>query len=213
MILNGASSHKGMRLHLFRHPRSHEMFSPEMRVAAVLRVLLFLGLIFVVLDAAPAIGSPDEKWVYTVKNDFEGDPQMALARLRNDDGSAALWISCVRTIAIDQYQPTASLTATVIARRYLGHSGAKGRSTVVRFDERPPDVAHWMYRERYGQLRGEDNVKNFISQLAASEKLVVELSDYRYETLKSEFALDRSATRLIAERFTRDCKSLSATRN
>ncbi|MGO4572592.1 hypothetical protein [Microvirga sp. 2TAF3] len=161
--------------------------------------------------AAPAGVKSDGAWDYTVKSDYTGDPQMVMARLRNQDGSA-LWISCTRRVGLDLETSTVSYAATVTAKRFLGSSEAKGRSTVYWFDENPPEVSNWIYRDRYGQLRDPEAIRGFVRKLVGSEKLVIELSNYRYEGMKSEFKLERDETRAVTERFSQDCGSLASKR-
>jgi hypothetical protein len=172
---------------------------------------LSFGVAILLLRAVPVIAKTGGSWEYVVKTNLEGDPQMALARLRSKDGSA-LWISCSHVASPDMKTVSILVAATVTAARFLGSSNPKGRSTVMWFDEDPPEVSHWVYRDRYGQLRGEKNVKDFVEHLVASERLVVELSNYRYETLRSEFSLDRDRTRVVADRFAKDCNSIGAKR-
>jgi hypothetical protein len=105
--------------------------------------------------------------------------------------------------------PQVAVAATVMQKAYLGPSDNKGRSTVYWLDDRPPEVSPWIYRDRYGQLRGEDQVMGFVASLATAQTFIVELANYRLEPRSVKFALDPGETRAVAERFSKDCRSIA----
>jgi len=153
--------------------------------------------------AASLLGS----WDYVLRHDVEGQPQAAFARLRGEKGSL-LWLTCQRQ-SLDGDQPPVRFSTVAIAQRqYLGRSDSRGRSTVYWFDEGTPEVGHWLYRDRYGQIPEAEEVRTFVEKLSGARSLTVELSNYRFETQKLEFQLDAADTKNVADRFRKDCGAI-----
>ncbi|MBL0405944.1 hypothetical protein JKG68_18450 [Microvirga aerilata] len=75
-------------------------------------------------------------------------------------------------------------------------------------DDDSPEVGHWIYRDRYGQVPDPVQVNALVEKLEGAQRLVVELSNYRYETQKSEFRLNVSDTKTVTERFRKDCRDI-----
>lgn len=146
-------------------------------------------------------------WDYVLRQDAEGAPQAALARLRGEAGST-LWLSCSRQAMEDEKPSQAVVTAAVVQKQFLGRSDPRGRSTVYWFDGGSPEVGHWIYRDRSGQIPDPQEVKAFIDRLAQAQSLVVELSNYRYETKAFTFRFDKDDTRNLADRFRKDCRAI-----
>jgi hypothetical protein len=150
-------------------------------------------------------------WNYALQTDQSGFPNRALAQVRGEEGSS-LWLSCTRVAGDEGDPPQAAVAVTVMQKAYLGPSDAKGRSTVYWLDDRPPAVSHWVYRDRYGQLRGEDHVMDFMASLKTAQRLIVELANFRLEPQSVKFVLDPDETQAVSERFSKDCRSIAAAR-
>lgn len=147
-------------------------------------------------------------WNYALQNDQGGLPYRALAQIRGEEGSS-LWLSCTRVAGDEGEPPEAAIAVTVMQKVYLGPSNLSGRSTVYWLDERPPEVSRWIYRDRYGQLWGKDQVMRFLASLATAQTLIVELANFRLEPQSVKFALDPDETHEVAERFSKDCRSIT----
>jgi len=147
-------------------------------------------------------------WNYALQSDQGGLPKRALAQVRGEEGGS-LWLSCTRVAGDEGEAPQAAVAVTVMQKAYLGQSDSKGRSTVYWLDDHPPEVSHWIYRDHYGQLRGEEQVMNFVESLATAQTLIVELANFRLEPRSVKFALDPGETSAIAERFSKDCRSIA----
>jgi hypothetical protein len=146
-------------------------------------------------------------WDYVLKHDDEGQPQAAFARLRGENGSL-LWLTCQR-FASEPDQPSIPFTTVAVAQKqFLGRSNPNGRSTVYWFDDNSPEVGHWIYRDRHGQMPDPDQVRAFVDKLAGAKSLTVELSNYRYETQQHEFRLEPKDTGTVADRFRKDCAAI-----
>jgi hypothetical protein len=154
--------------------------------------------------AAGAVANWFGSWDYVLRHDAEGQPLAAFARMRGENGSL-LWLTCQRQVLDSDQPPVSFITAAVAQKQYLGRSDSHGRSTVYWFDSGSPEVGHWIYRDRYGQIPEPDQVHAFVDRLAQAQSLTVELSNYRYETRKLEFHLNAGDTRNVAERFRKDC--------
>ena len=148
-------------------------------------------------------------WNYALQTDQGGLPHRALAQVRGEEGGS-LWLSCTRVAGDEGDPPQAAVAVTVMQKAYLGPSDPKGRSTVYWLDDHPPEVSHWVYRDRYGQLRGEDQVMNFVASLATAQTLIVELANFRLEPRSVKFVLDPGETNAIADRFSKDCRSIAS---
>ena len=144
---------------------------------------------------------------YVLRHDGEGQPQAAYARLPGEGGSF-LVLTCSRQVWDSDQPPVSFITAAVSQKQFLGRSDPRGRSTVYWFDDGGPEVGHWVYRDRHGQIRDPSHVNAFVDKLAGAQRLVVELSNYRYETRTSEFRLDAGDTRRVADRFRQDCRAI-----
>jgi hypothetical protein len=131
----------------------------------------------------------------------------AFARLRGENGSL-LWLTCQRQVLEGEEPPVSFITAAIAQKQYLGRSDTRGRSTVYWFDGGSPEVGHWIYRDRYGQIPVPEQVHAFVDRLAQAQSLTVELSNYRYETRTVEFHLNAGDTRNVAERFRKDCRDI-----
>ena len=136
-----------------------------------------------------------------------GTAQAAFARLRGENGSL-LWLTCQRQVLDSDQPPVSFITAAVAQKQYLGRSDPRGRSTVYWFDGGSPEVGHWVYRDRYGQIPEPEQVHAFVDKLAQAQSLTVELSNYRYETQKLEFRLNAGDTKNVADRFRKDCRDI-----
>jgi len=147
-------------------------------------------------------------WDYVLRHDQEGKPQAVFARLRGEDESL-LWLTCSRYSAGAERPDAVSVTAAISQKAYLGRSAPRGRSTVYWFDDGSPELSYWVYRERAGQLANSEQVLHFLEKLTQASSLVVELSNYRFETLRLEFQFDASDTKAVAERFRHDCRAIS----
>ncbi|WP_262027338.1 hypothetical protein [Microvirga sp. Mcv34] len=150
-------------------------------------------------------------WNYALQTDQDGAPNRALAQVRGEGGSS-LWFSCTKVSAEDE-PPQVAVAATVMQRAYLGPSDNRGRSTVYWLDDHPPEVSHWVYRDRYGQLRGEDQVMGFVTSLATAQTLIVELANFRLEPQSVRFYLDPGETQAVVERFSKDCRTIATARD
>ncbi|HEV2565691.1 MAG TPA: hypothetical protein VGU19_11480 [Microvirga sp.] len=150
-------------------------------------------------------------WNYALQTDQGGQPKRALAQIRGEEGSS-LWLSCTRVAGEEGEPPQAAVALTVMQKAYLGQSDSRGRSTVYWLDDRPPGVSHWVYRDRYGQLRGENEVMDFMTSLATAQRLIVELANFRLEPQSVKFALDPDETQAVSERFSKDCRSIATAR-
>ncbi|KFG66973.1 hypothetical protein [Microvirga sp. BSC39] len=143
-------------------------------------------------------------WDYVLRHDDEGQPQAAFARLRGDNGSL-LWLTCQR-LASDSDKPFATFTTVAVAQKqFLGRSDVHGRSTVYWFDGGSPEVGHWVYRDRHGQIPDPGQVQAFVDKLAGATSLTIELSNFRYETQQHEFRFDPKDAKTMADRFRKDC--------
>jgi hypothetical protein len=146
-------------------------------------------------------------WDYVLKHDEEGQPQAAFARLHGENGSL-LWLTCQR-FASDPDQPPVPFTTVAVAQKqFLGRSDVHGRSTVYWFDGGSPEVAHWIYRDRHGQIPDPGQVRAFVDKLAGAKSLTIELSNFRYETRQHEFRFDPKDARTLADRFRKDCNDI-----
>jgi hypothetical protein len=160
--------------------------------------------------AAGTVANWFGSWDYVLRHDAEGQPLAAFARLRGENGSL-LWLTCQRQVLESDQPPVSFITAAVAQKQYLGRSDSRGRSTVYWFDGGSPEVGHWVYRDRHGQIPEPEQVHAFVDRLAHAQSLTVELSNYRYETRKLEFHLNVSDTRNVADRFRQDCKGILGT--
>ncbi|MGO4527397.1 hypothetical protein AB4097_21395 [Microvirga sp. 2MCAF35] len=185
------------------------MSSALHRIAALV-VACALGAAIPDLSATAASGTL-RAWNYALQADQSGAPNRALAQIRGEGGSS-LWFSCTKVTGEDE-PPQVAIAATVMQKAYLGPSDHRGRSTVYWLDERPPEVSHWVYRDRYGQLRGEDEVMSFAASLATAQTLIVELANFRLEPQSVKFALDPDETRAVTERFSKDCRSIATVKD
>jgi hypothetical protein len=160
------------------------------------------------LPAEAATTGAVRTWNYALQTDQGGLPNRALAQVRGEEGSS-LWLSCTRVAGDEGEQPQAALAVTVMQKAFLGPSDPRGRSTVYWLDDRPPEVSRWIYRDRYGQLRGENEVMDFVTSLATAKTLIVELANYRLEPQSARFILEPDETRAVAERFSKDCQAIA----
>jgi len=174
----------------------------------ILAVACALGSVAYNPSAIAATTDAPRTWNYALQSDQGGLPHRALAQIRGEEGSS-LWLSCTRVAGDEGEAPQAAVAVTVMQRAYLGQSDSKGRSTVYWLDDHPPEVSHWIYRDHYGQLRGEDQVMHFVASLATAQTLIVELANFRLEPRNVRFALDPGETNAIAERFSKDCRSIA----
>lgn len=175
---------------------------------AALVLACTLGLAVPDLSTLSAATGLLRTWNYALQIDQSGFPNRALAQVRGEGGSS-LWFSCTRVAGDEGDPPQVAVAATVMQKAYLGPSDPRGRSTVYWLDERPPEVSRWVYRDRYGQLRGEGEVMGFVASLATAQTLIVELANYRLEPQSVKFALIPDETKAIAERFSKDCRSIA----
>jgi hypothetical protein len=60
-----------------------------------------------------------------------------------------------------------------------------------------------------GQLANSEQVALFLEKLSGAQSLVIELSNYRYETQRSEFQFNAVDTKAVAERFRQDCRDIA----
>ncbi|MCG7392013.1 hypothetical protein MHY87_03745 [Microvirga sp. ACRRW] len=157
---------------------------------------------------AQALATWIGSWDYVLRHDPEGNPQAAFARLRGDN-EALLWLTCARYPAGEDKPETLSMTATVSQKSYLGRSPPRGRSTVYWFDDRSPELAYWTYRDKAGQMANAEQVSVFLEKLTDARTLIIELSNYRYETQRSEFQFDAADTKAVADRFRQDCRDIA----
>ncbi|UVF20309.1 hypothetical protein HPT29_003925 [Microvirga terrae] len=173
-------------------------------------VLVLAGTLGLVVPDLSALSATDSlrTWNYALQTDQSGLPYRALAQVRGGEGSS-LWFSCTRVAAEEGEPLQVAMAATVTQRAYLGPSDARGRSTVYWLDDRPPEVAPWIYRDRYGQLRGESEVMGLVASLATAQTLIVELANYRLEPMSVTFALVPDETKAVAERFAKDCRTIA----
>jgi hypothetical protein len=146
-------------------------------------------------------------WDYVLRHDDEGQPQAAFARLRGENGSL-LWLTCQRFASEPDQPSTPFITVAVAQKQFLGRSNPNGRSTVYWFDDNGPEVGHWIYRDRHGQIPDPGQVRAFVDRLAGAKSLTIELSNYRYETRQHEFRFDPKDTSNVADRFRKDCATI-----
>lgn len=146
-------------------------------------------------------------WDYVLKHDEEGRPQAAFARLRGENGSL-LWLTCQRSASDPDRTAVAFMAVAVAQKQFLGRSDPGGRSTVYWFDNKGPEVGHWIYRDRYGQMPDPAQVRDFVDSLTGAKSLTIELSNYRYETQQYEFRFDPKDTGNVADRFRKDCADI-----
>jgi hypothetical protein len=146
-------------------------------------------------------------WDYVLRHDNEGQPQAAFARLQGENGSL-LWLTCQRFASEPDRPSTPFMTVAVAQKQFLGRSNPNGRSTVYWFDDNSPEVGHWIYRDRHGQIPDPGQVRAFVDRLAGSKSLTIELSNYRYETQQHEFRFDPKDTSNVADRFRKDCAAI-----
>ncbi|MBO1904391.1 hypothetical protein KHP60_03630 [Microvirga sp. 3-52] len=179
-------------------------FCIHSRIARLTAGLASIAALLAVPTAADAVANWFGSWDYVLRHDADGQPMAAFARLRGEGGSL-LWLTCQRQVLDSEEPPVSFITAAVAQKQYLGRSDSRGRSTVYWFDGGSPEVGHWIYRDRYGQIPEPEQVHAFIDRLARAQSLSVELSNYRYETRKLEFHLNAGDTRNVAERFRKDC--------
>ncbi|PVE22806.1 hypothetical protein DC522_18830 [Microvirga sp. KLBC 81] len=147
-------------------------------------------------------------WDYVLRHDQDGKPQAAFARLRGDN-EALLWLTCSRMPVGEDLPEVVSMTAAVSQKSYLGPSAPRGRSTIYWFDDGSPELSYWVYRGRVGRLANSEQVSLFLKKLSGARSLVIELSNYRYETQRSEFQLNAADTKAVAERFRQDCRDIA----
>jgi hypothetical protein len=146
-------------------------------------------------------------WDYVLRHDDEGQPQAAFARLRGENGSL-LWLTCQRFASEPDQSSVPFTTVAVAQRQFLGRSDPNGRSTVYWFDDNGPEIGHWIYRDRHGQMPDPGQVRAFVDNLAGAKSLTIELSNYRFETRRHEFRLDPKDTSSVADRFRKDCAAI-----
>jgi len=171
-----------------------------------------IGTIVLAPTAETLAAKSTQTWSYVAQTAEDGSPNRVLARLMGEEGSA-FWLSCTR-IAREETEPAETIVAaTVTQKAYLGPSEANGRSTVYWLDGRPPELSYWVYRDRYGQLREQDQVRSLVASLTTAETLTVDLTDYRLEPRTVKFALKPSETKAVLERFARDCQAIPRARN
>ncbi|WP_134496217.1 hypothetical protein [Microvirga pakistanensis] len=163
-------------------------------------------------ERAQALAAWIGSWDYVLQHDQEGRPKAAFARLRGDD-EALLWLTCTRYPNGGETQEALALSATVSQKSYLGRSPLRGRSTVYWFDDGSPELSYWVYREKAGQLASPEQVSRFLERLTGAQSLVIELSNYRYETQRSQFQLNPLDTKRVAERFRQDCRDIAGPAN
>ena len=176
--------------------------------AAVLTTgFAFMAAVLAASNEAGAVANRFGSWDYVLRHDAEGQPQAAFARLYGESGSL-LWLTCQRQVLDSEMPPVPFITAAVLQKQYLGRSDSRGRSTVYWFDGGSPEVGHWIYRDRHGQIPDPEQVHAFVERLAQARSLTIELSNYRYETRKLEFRFDTGDTRNVADRFRQDCKDI-----
>ncbi len=160
------------------------------------------------LSARAATTGALRTWNYVLQTDQGGSPTRALAQVRGEEGSS-LWLSCTRVAGDEGEPPQTAVALTVMQKAYLGPSDPKGRSTVYWLDDRPPGVSHWIYRDRYGQMRGENEVMGFVTSLATAKTLIVELANFRLEPQSAKFVLEPDETQVVAAKFSKDCRSIA----
>jgi hypothetical protein len=183
------------------------LFHTRSRIAALTLGFASIAVMIAVPGEASAVANRFGSWDYVLRHDAEGQPQAAFARLHGDNGSL-LWLTCQRQVLDGEPSPVPFITAAVLQKQYLGRSDPRGRSTVYWFDGGSPEVGHWIYRDRHGQISSPEQVHAFVERLAQAQSLTVELSNYRYETRKLEFRLDAGDTKNVADRFRQDCKGI-----
>jgi hypothetical protein len=174
--------------------------------------MMLLGTAALIASAAPSVESHAiatwfGSWDYVLRHDAEGLPQAAFARLRGENGSL-LWLTCQRQVVESDQAPISYVTAAVAQKQFLGRSDSRGRSTVYWFDGGSPEVAHWIYRDRYGQIPDPGQVRAFVDKLSGAKSLTIELSNFRYETRQHEFRFDPKDARTVADRFRKDCNDI-----
>ena len=177
------------------------------RIAVVAAAFASMGALLAASNEAGAVANRFGSWDYVLRHDTEGQPQAAFARLYGENGSL-LWLTCQRQVLDSELPPVPFITAAVLQKQYLGRSDPRGRSTVYWFDGGTPEVGHWIYRDRHGQIPDPEQVHAFVERLARAQSLTVELSNYRYETRTLEFRFDAVDTKNVADRFRQDCKDI-----
>lgn len=175
----------------------------------------FVGLVAAVLvtgslpaSRAQALATFIGSWDYVVNHDPDGKPMAAFARLQGVDDSL-LWLTCSRYSATGERPQVVSMAAAVSQKGYLGHSSIRGRSTVYWFDDGSPELGYWTYRGRAGHIAGQEQVNRFLDKITGAQTLTIELSNYRLETLRSEFQFDSADTKAVADKFRQDCRTIS----
>lgn len=161
-------------------------------------------------DAIPtnALGA----WAYIAQTAEDGALNRVTAGVKGEGGSA-LWLTCTR-IAKEEDEPLQmALAATITQKAYLGPSDPRGRSTVYWIDGQPPELSYWIYRDRYGQLREQEQVKSFVASLTTAKSLIVDLANYRLEQQSVVFSLNPVETKVIVERFARDCQAIGVVKD
>ena len=151
-------------------------------------------------------------WNYALQTDPSGVPSRALAQVRGEEGSS-LWLSCTRVAGGEGDPPQAAVAVTVMQKAYLGPSDPKGRSTVYWLDDRPPEVSHWIYRDRYGQLRGEDQVMGFVASLATAQTPYCGACELSSRAAEREIRSRSRRDSGVAERFSKDCRSIATAKD
>lgn len=180
------------------------------RLSGLAVVLGTMGML--AADRAQALATWIGSWDYVLQHDQEGKPRAAFARLRGDD-EALLWLTCARFPSGGETQEALALSATVSQKSYLGRSPLRGRSTVYWFDDGSPELSYWVYREKAGQLANAEQVSRFLERLTGAQSLVIELSNYRFETQRSQFQFNPVDTKRVAERFRQDCRDIAGPAN
>ncbi|WP_404287506.1 hypothetical protein ACD578_18960 [Microvirga sp. RSM25] len=182
-------------------------FYTHSRIARLAAGLASVAALLAIPTAAGAVANWFGSWDYVLRHDAEGQPMAAFARLRGENGSL-LWLTCQRQVLDSDQPPVSFITAAVAQKQYLGRSDPRGRSTVYWFDGGSPEVGHWVYRDRHGQIPEPEQVHAFVERLAQAQSLTVELSNYRYEARTVEFRLNAADTSNVAERFRKDCRDI-----
>jgi hypothetical protein len=176
--------------------------------AIVLLSVCLNGPVSLDLSATAATPGTLRAWNYAIQTDQNGAPNRALAQVRGEEGGS-LWFTCTRVAGEEGEPPQLAVAVTVMQKAYLGPSDNRGRNTVYWLDDRRPEVSRWIYRDRYGQLRGEEQVMGFLASLRTAQTFIVELANYRLEPQSVKFALDPNETHAVAERFSKDCRSIA----
>jgi hypothetical protein len=149
------------------------------------------------------------RWNYSLQTGDDGTITRVLAKVGGEERSV-LWLSCYKASDEGENRDRMVVAAAITQPTFLGPSDGRGRSTVYWVDQHPPEVAQWVYRDRGGLLVGEQAVMALMASLATAEKLTVELANYRLETQNVSFSLQPGETHAIAERFSKDCRTIAA---